>query len=316
MVYETEWAEGSLPSIHMGLLAASPERVLALRLALSSVLTRSSLVLDAGCGSLGVLAIMAATLGARHVTAVDLGNLDTARALARENGVADRITFIEGDLSELDALAGTFDVIVGMIYNNDVWLDLGQQQVMAALAGRVAQPGAAFIPDTVRYTAVGYDSAPADGAARTRDVEWDEAIARVAACTGISLAAAVDAGPRSWPRRPGVAGALTPTELSARDGAGWQSARRLTGRARFADISYRRPWTATRYPARLDLVATDQGRLDMTVWRQDLLFGDLLIRGTERRYDVAPARPVAAGDTVTLATEAPWPDGVITLARR
>jgi len=54
---------GSSPLAHMILLAAAPERILALRLAMSSAIGPSSVVLDAGCGSLGVLAIMAARPG-------------------------------------------------------------------------------------------------------------------------------------------------------------------------------------------------------------------------------------------------------------
>jgi threonine dehydrogenase-like Zn-dependent dehydrogenase len=77
----------------MMLLARPPERILALRLAMSSSIGPPSVVLDAGCGSLGVLAIMAARLGARRVVAIDIGRLDAAQALAEENGVADRIEF-------------------------------------------------------------------------------------------------------------------------------------------------------------------------------------------------------------------------------
>lgn len=42
-----------------------------------------------------------------------------ARKLAEENQVADRVTFLESDLAVLDASLGPFDVIIGMIYNND-----------------------------------------------------------------------------------------------------------------------------------------------------------------------------------------------------
>ena len=67
------------------------EQVLALRLALSSGVRPSSSVLGAGCGSLGILAIMAARLGARRVVGVDLGRLELAQALAEENGVAGQV---------------------------------------------------------------------------------------------------------------------------------------------------------------------------------------------------------------------------------
>ncbi len=87
---------GNSPLAHMMLLARAPERILALRLAMSPAIRPSPVVLDAGCGSMGVLAIMAAQLGARRVVAVDTGPLETARALATENG-ADWIEFRQGN---------------------------------------------------------------------------------------------------------------------------------------------------------------------------------------------------------------------------
>src|SRR5580693_9040061 len=90
MTHPAPFAAGGSPLGHMMLLVRAPERILALRLAMSSAVASSKVVLDAGCGSLGVLAIMAARLGARRVVAVDIGRLDAARALAEENGVADR----------------------------------------------------------------------------------------------------------------------------------------------------------------------------------------------------------------------------------
>ena len=70
--------------------------------------------IDVGCGS-GVLAIIAAKLGARHVHAIDKSPdvLEVGRANAEANDVADRITFYQGDL--FDPLADDIraDVIIG-----------------------------------------------------------------------------------------------------------------------------------------------------------------------------------------------------------
>jgi SAM-dependent methyltransferase len=56
-------------------------------------------VIDMGCGS-GVLSIIAAELGAGEVHGVDAapGTVEVATANAERRGVADRITFYEGDL--------------------------------------------------------------------------------------------------------------------------------------------------------------------------------------------------------------------------
>jgi len=58
MTHPARLNEGRSPLVHMMLLARAPERILALRLAMSSAVGPPSVVLDAGCGSLGVLAIM------------------------------------------------------------------------------------------------------------------------------------------------------------------------------------------------------------------------------------------------------------------
>lgn len=52
---------GMDPFVHMAFLISSPASVLALRLAMSRVTRDNSVVLDAGCGALGLLAILIRT---------------------------------------------------------------------------------------------------------------------------------------------------------------------------------------------------------------------------------------------------------------
>ena len=52
MTHPAPFAAGGSTLAHMMLLARSPERLLALRLAMSSAIGPTSVVLDAGCGSL------------------------------------------------------------------------------------------------------------------------------------------------------------------------------------------------------------------------------------------------------------------------
>jgi SAM-dependent methyltransferase len=308
--------EGSSLLVHMMLLAGAPERILALRLAMSSVIKPSSVVLDAGCGSLGVLAIMAARLGARRVVAVDRGRLDAARALAEENGVADRIEFLQRDLADLPADTGSFDVILGMIYHNEPRRDLAQQQLMAGLATRFAHPGTAFIPSTVRYTVAGYDSAGPDPTERTLQGRWDTAVGRTEALTGITMDAIRQfPGPdhSTFMERllsPGLRGTRIRRVLAGPD------IRLLTERELFTEISYADPATAAAYPPSLALTVTAPGRLDTTIWRQDLKFGDLLIRSTETTHPLTPPRDVQPGDTAILSTDGGWGDAIPLTIRR
>lgn len=72
------------------------------------------IAIDVGCGS-GVLAIIAAKLGAGHVHAVDKSPdvVEVGRANAEAAGVADRITFYHGDLFDPIDEAIKADVIIG-----------------------------------------------------------------------------------------------------------------------------------------------------------------------------------------------------------
>lgn len=69
-------------------------------------------VLDLGCGTGGSTLVLAEHTGA-HVTAVDIHPpfLATLRARARERGLADRITAVPGDMADVSALGGRFDLI-------------------------------------------------------------------------------------------------------------------------------------------------------------------------------------------------------------
>lgn len=71
-------------------------------------------VIDAGCGS-GVLAIVAAKLGASKVYGVDAarGTVEVATANAGTHGVADRTSFYEGDLFEPLPPDIRADVVIG-----------------------------------------------------------------------------------------------------------------------------------------------------------------------------------------------------------
>jgi len=86
--------------------------------ALERVVAPGMNVLDAGCGS-GILSLVAARLGARHVLALDIDEncVRVAAENARTNGLSDAISARRGDvaaLGETDAGTG-FDVIVANI---------------------------------------------------------------------------------------------------------------------------------------------------------------------------------------------------------
>jgi ribosomal protein L11 methyltransferase len=75
-------------------------------------------VLDVGTGS-GILALAAARLGAAHVYAIDNSSVavESATENAAMNGLADRITVMEGTLDEAQAerMAGQYDLVLANI---------------------------------------------------------------------------------------------------------------------------------------------------------------------------------------------------------
>jgi len=92
-----------------------------------------SVVVDAGCGS-GILAIVAAKLGARKVHGVDAAEdtVAVATANAAAHGVADRTVFYQGDLFEplpddlkIDVVIGDVSGIPDEIADESGWFPSG-----------------------------------------------------------------------------------------------------------------------------------------------------------------------------------------------
>jgi protein arginine N-methyltransferase 1 len=79
-------------------------------------------VLDVGAG-VGIFSVAAAKLGARVWAVESRPILETARALAAENGVAEKIEFLRGDLfdPELAAKIGEVDLIVSEFIGDEIF---------------------------------------------------------------------------------------------------------------------------------------------------------------------------------------------------
>ena len=91
----------------------------------------------------------------------------------------------------------------------------------------------------------------------------------------------------------------------------------LTSREVFIEISYADPGTASAYPPELALTVTVAGRLDTTIWHQELRFGDLLIRDTATTHPLTPRHDVRPGDIAVLITDGGgWGDAIpVTISR-
>jgi precorrin-6B methylase 2 len=130
------------------LLLRDEYRTLSYLEGLRAVVQPTDIVLDIGTGS-GVLAAGAALAGARHVYAVEAGSMaKTARRIFEANGLADRITVIEGWSTEIE-LPERADVLVSEIISNGVF---GQNilNVTRDAWRRLLKPNAHVIPNRVR----------------------------------------------------------------------------------------------------------------------------------------------------------------------
>ncbi|MEK6613217.1 MAG: 50S ribosomal protein L11 methyltransferase, partial [Gemmatimonadota bacterium] len=82
-------------------MIGDPVRTGAYVRALRKMVTHDSVVLDLGAG-FGFFAVLAAKLGAKHVYAIEPDEaIGLGPALARANGVADRVTFFQGDARQV-----------------------------------------------------------------------------------------------------------------------------------------------------------------------------------------------------------------------
>ena len=136
-------------------LLADTVRTETYRNAIDETVRGGDVVADIGCGS-GVLSFFAARAGAKRVYAIDDGPvIELARVLAHDNGLADRITFINASSFDV-TLDDKVDVILTETMGNN---GLDEQIVRAVddARRRWLRDGGAIIPQSIQTIA-----APAD----------------------------------------------------------------------------------------------------------------------------------------------------------
>jgi protein arginine N-methyltransferase 1 len=127
-----------------GKLLADRVRMQAYREALRRTVSPGSVVVDVGAG-VGIFALLACQLGARHVYAIEVDDvIDLAREIAAANGYGDRITFIQ-DLSTNVTLPERADVMVSDLRGVLPWWEKHIPAVVDARE-RLVSPGGRLIP--------------------------------------------------------------------------------------------------------------------------------------------------------------------------
>lgn len=127
-----------------GGMVADRVRTDAYAAAIARVVRPGDVVLDVGAGA-GILSLLACRAGARRVFAVEPAEaIHTAREIARENGMGDRIEFIQRVSTAVD-LPERANVVVSDLRGA---LPLFEHLVpsIADARARLAAPGAVFIP--------------------------------------------------------------------------------------------------------------------------------------------------------------------------
>lgn len=160
-----------------GRMVADRVRMEAYHAALAAVVRPGAVVVDLGTGT-GVMACLAARLGAAHVYAVEPSDaIQVAREVAAANGLAERITFLQCLGSEVrlpapaDAVVSDLRGILPLLGHN--------LQALADARARLLRPGGALIPLRDRIHAAPVEAparwagcvAPSDADAFGLDVE-------------------------------------------------------------------------------------------------------------------------------------------------
>ncbi|MBI2900382.1 MAG: 50S ribosomal protein L11 methyltransferase [Planctomycetes bacterium] len=133
-------------STHL-LLIGAPLRIDAFRRALRKRVRTGSVVADLGCGT-GVLGLLALQAGARRVYAVERHPIvHVARALAKENGVEDRVVFLHADSRDV-RLPERADVVVSDLVGQ-IGVDEHLVECMTDARDRWLRRGGHLIPARV-----------------------------------------------------------------------------------------------------------------------------------------------------------------------
>lgn len=137
--------------VHIRMLE-DEQRTSSFQAALRATVTPDDVVLDIGTGT-GVLAVTAALAGARHVYAVEATAMGrVAQRLVDTNGVADRVTIIDGHSYDTD-LPERATVLVSEIIGDDPL----QERIVPTFAdarARLLADGARIIPSGLRVCAL------------------------------------------------------------------------------------------------------------------------------------------------------------------
>ena len=128
-------------------LLSDRARLAALERAVSAVVRPGDVVVDLASGT-GILGLMACRAGAARVYSIDEGGIiDVARALARANGCADRMTFVMGHSARVE-LPERADVLIADQIGY-FGFEAGLLELYSDARRRLLNPGGRMMPERV-----------------------------------------------------------------------------------------------------------------------------------------------------------------------
>jgi len=148
-------------------LVTDVDRLERFRRAVEKCVKAGDVVIDLGSGT-GVLTVLAARAGARLVYAVEASEImEIARRVCRENGVDDRVVFLD-DLSPCVNLPEPADVLLTETIGN-FGLDEGILGWVRDARRRLLKPGALIVPQSIELFAVPVENPES----YQRDIDWN-----------------------------------------------------------------------------------------------------------------------------------------------
>lgn len=296
--------------LHMRLLL-SLDRGHNVRRAVTNVVRPGDRVLDAGTGT-GLLSFVALAAGASEAVAVDRQHIDLARALAERNKLADRMTFIEADLADLELpgvdMSRPFDVLLAFIYTNHPLVDEARSRMVFELRDRYGREGCTVLPGGIRYRVTGCErndwdlhtetsdlQQAADILHSVYDLDFQPLVDQTMRELAIKRSRPIDPTSRDW--RP-------PTRMAAVRFPR-PDVRLLTDADVFTEIDYS---TASYggFPPEIALRVVNPGRLSGVLWTQELLHAGNPLWTTETFSPLREPLLVSAGDRVVVCTDDEW----------
>lgn len=291
-------------------LLARVDRTMAVARAIERLIRPGMRVLDAGCGT-GLMSFLAAKAGASEVVAIDRENVELARALAEENGLSNKIRFVEGDLTtqSRDTLNGGFDAIIAFVYTNHLVVDEARSTLVYALREQFGRPNCIIIPDRVRYSGVACEWPGVDAGTELDDLR--RTISDMERRYQLSLTTLFETALMELQHTMARPRISADYEWSPSWGSGGYrylrgAFRKLSRESQVADVNYGAEAQAAPYPNELSLDLVAPGLCNAILWTQELWSDSHLLWTAEHMSTLATAVTLEACDRLVVKLDAAW----------